>query len=80
MLFKKISYLELWQPSCSVPQNHLCNFGRGHHGEHSFEVILNLDQWFRKRCYLKKKVYGRRTHDGQRLITIAHLEPSAQVG
>ena len=26
----------------------------------------------------RKKVYGR-THDGQRLITIPHLEPSAQV-
>ena len=23
---KKISYLELWRPSFSVEQNHLCNF------------------------------------------------------
>ena len=36
---KKISYLELWWPSCSVERNHLCNFGRGHHGEHSCEVF-----------------------------------------
>ena len=33
------SYLELWQPSCSVEQNHLCSFERWHHGEHSCEVI-----------------------------------------
>ena len=35
----KISYLELWQPSCSVERMHLCNFERGHHREHSCEVI-----------------------------------------
>ena len=28
MLLKDISYLELWQPLCSVDQNHMCNFGR----------------------------------------------------
>ena len=28
---------------------------------------------------LKERVYGQRTDDGQRPITIAHLEPSAQV-
>ena len=38
------------QPSCLVEQNHLCNFDRGHHGEHSCEVISNADQWFRRRC------------------------------
>ena len=36
---KNISYLELWLPSCSVEQNHLSNFERGHHREHSCEVI-----------------------------------------
>ena len=41
--------------------------------EHSCEVILNLDQRFR-RCLLKKKFMDA----GQRLITIAHPEPSAQ--
>ena len=71
-----ISYLELWQPSCSVEQNHLCNFERGHHGEH----LLNLDQWFRRRCPLKKKLTdARMTDDGRRPIKIAHLEPSAKV-
>ena len=35
--------LDLWQPPCSVERNHLCNFGRGHHGLHSCEVPLNLD-------------------------------------
>ena len=34
--------------------DHLCNFGRGHYGEHSCEIILNLDKWFRRRCHLKK--------------------------
>ena len=29
MLFKEISYLQLWLPLCSAEQNHLCNFGRG---------------------------------------------------
>ena len=33
----------------------LCNFGRRHYEEHSCEVILNLDKWFRRRCRLKKK-------------------------
>ena len=27
------SYLELWQPLCSVELNNLCNFGRVHHEE-----------------------------------------------
>ena len=29
------------------------NFGRDHHEEHFCENILNLDQWFRRRCLLK---------------------------
>ena len=53
-VFKKI-YLELRRPSCSAKQNYLCNFGRGHYGEHSCEIILNLDKWFRRKCCLKKK-------------------------
>ena len=47
MLFKDISYLELWQPFCSGEWNHLCNFGRGHHEEQFCKIILNLDQRFR---------------------------------
>ena len=49
MRFKDISYLVLWQPLYSAEQNHLCNFGRRHHEEQSCEIILNLDQWFRRR-------------------------------
>ena len=47
------SYLELWQSSCLVQQNHLCNFERGHHGKYSCEVIWNLEQWFKRRCRSK---------------------------
>ena len=50
MSFKDILYLQLWQPSCSAEQNHLGKFGRGHYEEHFCEIILNLDQLFRKCC------------------------------
>ena len=70
----RFTYLELWRPFCLVERNHLCIFERRHYGEHSCEVISNLDQWFRRRRRLKKF-----TDHGQRPITIAHLEPSAQV-
>ena len=30
----------------------LCNFGRRHHEKQFCEIILNLDQWFRKRRHL----------------------------
>ena len=46
--FKDISYLELWVPFCSVEQNHLCTFGKGHY----VKFILNLDQCFSSRCLL----------------------------
>ena len=46
MSFKDISYPELWRRLCSVDWNLLCNFGRVHHEEQSYEIILNLDQWF----------------------------------
>ena len=52
MLFKGISYLELWWPLYPVEWNHLCNFVRSNHEEQFYEIILNLDQWF-KRCCLK---------------------------
>ena len=29
---------------------------RGHHGEHSCEIICNWDQWFLNTCHLKKKL------------------------
>ena len=53
MSFKVISYLELWRPFCYAERNHLCNFGRGNQEEQFFEIILNLDQCFRRRCVLK---------------------------
>ena len=51
MLFKDISYLELWQPSCSVEWNHLCNYSRGYNKEQFCEIILNLDQWLRRELF-----------------------------
>ena len=46
--------------SCSVEWNHLGNFRRGHHVEHSCESISSLNQWFRRRCGLKKKLMDTR--------------------
>ena len=53
MSFKHISYLELWQLLCSADPNHLCIVGRRYHEEQFCEIILNLDQWFRRKCRLK---------------------------
>ena len=36
---------------------HLCDFGRGYQEEQFFEIILNLDHWFRRR-YLKDFLSG----------------------
>ena len=57
MPLKDISYLELWQPLCSVEWNSVCNFGRRHHKAQFSEIVLNLDQWFR-RCRLKVFLSG----------------------
>ena len=57
MLFKGISYLELWQPFCSGERNILCNFGRGYQEEQICKIIFNLGQWFR-RCLLKDFLSG----------------------
>ena len=32
---------------------HLCNFGRRYYEEQLCEIILNLDQWLRRKCGLK---------------------------
>ena len=53
MSLKDSSYLEIWQPLCSVDWNHLCNFRRRHYEKQSCEFILNLDQWFRRIYRLK---------------------------
>ena len=58
-MFKDISYLEILQPFCSAEQNHLFNFGRGYHEEQFCDFILNLDQWFRRRCVLKIFLFWR---------------------
>ena len=54
MLFKDIFYFYLLQPFCSREQNGLCNFGRGHYDEYFCEIILNFDQWLKRRCHIKK--------------------------
>ena len=48
MSLKDITYLELCQPFFSDEWNHLCNFGRRHREEQFCEIIMNLDQWFRR--------------------------------
>ena len=50
MLLKDISYLELWR-SFKVLFSRVepfVQFGRMHHEEQFCEIILNLDQWFRR--------------------------------
>ena len=58
MSFNDISYLELWQHFCSTEQNYLLTFGRGCQEEQFSEIILNLDQWFGRRCNLKDFLSG----------------------
>ena len=53
MWIKDISCLKLWPPLCSADPNHLCNFSRRYHEEQFFEIVLNLGQWYRRRCRLK---------------------------
>ena len=38
--------------NCSADQNHLWNFVRRHHEDQFCEIILNLNQWFRRKCRL----------------------------
>ena len=56
MSFIDLSYLELWQLICLADRNLLCNFVKGHHKQHFFEIILNLDQQFR--CRLKDLIWS----------------------
>ena len=53
MMFKDISFLKLCWSYFWVKRNRFCNFGRRNHEEQFCEIILNLDQWFRRRCHLK---------------------------
>ena len=76
MSFKEIYYLELWQPLCSVDSNHSSNIGRRHHEEHSCEIILNLDQWFRRKCHLKVfLIWSSGSPFVQRSVTICAILP-----
>ena len=69
-----------------MDRNHLNNFERGPTKDHSCEVWLKSNQWFRRRCL---KIVNGRTDgqtdddddddDGRWMIRKAHLEPSAQV-
>ena len=67
-------------------RNRLNNFERGLTKDHSCEVWSKSNQWFRRRCCLKI-VDGQTDDDddadddddGRWVITIAHLEPLAQV-
>ena len=51
MSFKDNSYLDHWRPLWLVERKRVCNFGRGHHEVQFCEVIVNLDQWLRRRCH-----------------------------
>ena len=52
--FKDIYYLELWRPFCFMQSRIICAiYGRRHYEEQICEIILNLDQWFKRRCRLK---------------------------
>ena len=44
----KIFLFYLWQLFCSSEKGNLCNFGKGHYGEHLCEIMLNSDQSFRR--------------------------------
>ena len=48
MSYKDSSYLELWWPFCSAGQNHLCNFDVRYQEEQFYEIIINLNQLFRR--------------------------------
>ena len=48
-----LSYMKVIWPFCSVKRSHLYDFGRGYYEEQFCEIILNLDQWFKRICRLK---------------------------
>ena len=41
----EIFLIFIWQPSYSRDRKNLSNFRTGHYQEHSYEIILNFDQW-----------------------------------
>ena len=58
MPFNGISYLELLQILCSAECYHLRDFGKENNEKQFCELILNLSQWFSRRCRLKDSLYG----------------------
>ena len=54
MSFKDISYLELWQPLCSVDWNHLFNIGRRHHENYfEFGPVVQVEMLFKGISFLE---------------------------
>ena len=59
MSFKHISYLELWCPLCSAERSQtICAILAEHYEEHFCLIILNSDQWMRRRCHLNDFLFG----------------------
>ena len=71
---KDISYLELLLLFCSAERNHLCNIERRHDEVQFCEIILNLNQWFRRKCPLKVfLIWSFGSHFVQRSMTICAI-------
>ena len=51
----------------------LCNFGRRHYEEQFCEIILNLDQWFRRSCLKKFLIWSSDSPFVQRSGTICAI-------
>ena len=56
MTCKDIYNLELCQPLFFSSAEPFLQFCRGYEEEQFCEIILNLDQWFRRRCHLNDSV------------------------
>ena len=89
MSFKDISYLELWRPFGLAEKAICVIFVRRHYQEQFGEIILYLDQWFRRRLktfylelwrplYLAKRnnlcYFGRSHHEEQFCEIILNLK------
>ena len=64
-------YFWLWQPFCLTEQNHLCNFGKRHYGEHCCD-ILSLYQGF-KEMWSNKSIFSSSDHFVQRSRTTSAI-------
>ena len=75
-----VPFLMPQQPKFSMEFKSLNNFERGQPEEQSCDVSRKLSLEFGRSWCLKLKVNtGRTTDDGQKVIRIAHLQPSAKV-